>query len=313
MSVLTTTDSNSFIHKKEMNYTDDRGSSAQIIFQDVYLEGAYIFAASSTQQKQVRMRETQQVPSLNLYFSLEGSSAAHTIGQKADFELGGAQHAMGYTPYFDGYYLINSAKFRNFGIVLYEPFYQRLMANELESLKRFWDKVHQGQAVDTCSFPMDITTAQADVIRDIQQCTFTGQLRQLYYESRIIELYLLQAEQADRLMDVKSLAIKPHDLEKLHAAREYVRCNMLNPFTLGQVARYSGLNDFKLKRGFRQIFGTTVFGYLNELRLNYAKQLLVDSSYTIAETAHTIGYSEPHSFTKAFKKQFGFLPSELKK
>jgi AraC-like DNA-binding protein len=73
-----------------------------------------------------------------------------------------------------------------------------------------------------------------------------------------------------------------------------------------------GLNDFKLKKGFKELFGTTVFSYLNELKMDYAKRLILDEKKTIYEVAMTLGYSEPHHFYAAFKRRFGYSPGELK-
>ncbi|MEO8398573.1 MAG: AraC family transcriptional regulator [Ignavibacteriaceae bacterium] len=71
---------------------------------------------------------------------------------------------------------------------------------------------------------------------------------------------------------------------------------MIKEFTLLDLSRKVGLNDFKLKKGFRELLGTTVFSYLNELKMDYAKQLLLDKKKTIYETSMVMGFSEPHHF-----------------
>lgn len=88
---------------------------------------------------------------------------------------------------------------------------------------------------------------------------------------------------------------------------------MFDPLTLSGIARDAGLNEFMLKKGFKELFGLTVFGYLNELKMNYARQMLLESQCTVYEAAYTMGYNEPYNFSKAFKKHFGYLPGELKK
>ncbi len=68
-----------------------------------------------------------------------------------------------------------------------------------------------------------------------------------------------------------------------------------------------------LKRGFRQVFGTTVFGYLHHYRLEQARQLLEAGDMNITETAHAIGFADRSYFAAAFRKKFGLNPSRYLK
>jgi AraC family transcriptional activator of pyochelin receptor len=272
--------------------------------------GATVFSAESRQQKVVQFREKQPDPAVVMYFSLGGGSAAHT--EEEEKRLLPDQHTICYSPGFDGYFTMNSPRVWGFGVNLEASFFQRLMQSDLECLKRFGDKIQRGARADISPQPLPVTTRQKAVIHDMQQCAYSGHMKRLYYESKITELFLLQAMQADSLMGRPSCRLRPADIEKLYAARDFVARHMLEPFTLGQVARVAGLNDFKLKKGFKELFGTTVFGYLQELKMDYARQLLTDRGCTVLEAAYALGYSEPHNFSHAFKKHFGHLPGRLK-
>jgi AraC-like DNA-binding protein len=70
-----------------------------------------------------------------------------------------------------------------------------------------------------------------------------------------------------------------------------------------------GINDFKLKNGFKQLYGNTVFGLLFEERMQQAKVMLVDPEISIKELSMTVGYKNLSNFTSAFKKRFGYPPS----
>ena len=87
---------------------------------------------------------------------------------------------------------------------------------------------------------------------------------------------------------------------------------MQSPCSLIELVELSGLNDFKLKRGFKELFGTTVFGYLFDLRIERAQEMLREGKQSIAEISFHIGYKNPQHFTAAFKRKFGYLPSEIK-
>ena len=75
-----------------------------------------------------------------------------------------------------------------------------------------------------------------------------------------------------------------------------------------ELARLVNLNDFKLKQGFRQAFGTTAYSYLKELRLQRAQTLLRDQNKSVTETAFTVGYCNIGDFGIAFKRRFGVSP-----
>ncbi|MEH2080075.1 MAG: helix-turn-helix transcriptional regulator [Nostoc sp.] len=83
-----------------------------------------------------------------------------------------------------------------------------------------------------------------------------------------------------------------------------------NPSSLLNLANEIGLNDFKLKRGFREVFGTTVLGHVQSLRLEQAQQLLQDTNFTVAEIASQVGYESISHFGYLFKRQFGITPRE---
>jgi AraC-like DNA-binding protein len=73
------------------------------------------------------------------------------------------------------------------------------------------------------------------------------------------------------------------------------------------------LNEFKLKKYFKQAFHTSVFQLLQEERLKMAKRLLYEGEKNVSMIAYELGYAHPQHFNRAFKKQFGIAPGELLK
>lgn len=292
----------------ELRYVNEQG--AQVSY--TAFNGGYIFSSYSRQEREVKYEESQQIPTLTLYFSLEGSSAMRSDKGARPYILRDNQHSVHFTPSFNGYYIVNSPEVRNFGVGLHESFYSRMIASELDCLRRFWDKALAGHPADLSPYPLPVTQRQKLLIYDLQQCRYSGYMKYLYFESRIIELFLMQADQVDKHLRQKTIPIRHYDLDKLHAARDFVRSHMLEPISLQQVARAAGINDFKLKKGFKELFGNTVFGYLVELKMDHARSLLLDTGATVAQVANELGYSEPQNFTKAFVRHHGYPPSHLK-
>lgn len=297
------------VTRQEVICTEDGSATANV--STTNFEGTSVFWASSRQQREARFSHLRETPALTMYFSLDGMSAAKPRNEPARL-LRSHHHTVVYTPRFEGFYFSQSPRLINFGIELSAAFYNRLLDIDLDTVQRFRERIQRGEQAELSAHPMPVTPAQLAVIREMQQCMYDGGMKRMYYESKILELFLMQVAQAERQGGGLPVTIKPYDIDKLHAARHFIQENMLSSFTLEQVSRAAGLNEFKLKKGFRELFGTTVFGYLNELRMHHARELLLGKGTAVQEVADILGYAEPHSFTKVFKKFFGYLPRELK-
>jgi AraC-like DNA-binding protein len=89
--------------------------------------------------------------------------------------------------------------------------------------------------------------------------------------------------------------------------------NLETPPTLSELARIVGINEYKLKRGFKETFGNTVFGYLGDARLEMAKNDLLENKKSVSDISAELGYSSVQHFSNAFKKKFGLSPGKLKR
>lgn len=148
------------------------------------------------------------------------------------------------------------------------------------------------------------------ILQQLLQCPYQGLTRQLYLESKALELFSLQfAQWSDNSQrSPQIINFRSDDIERLHQAKEILIDNFCNPPSLIDLARQVGLNERKLKQGFQQIFGTTVFGYLQNYRMQQARQLLHNSNVTIASVAAAVGYRNSEAFSVAFQRQFAISP-----
>ncbi|MEM9543260.1 MAG: AraC family transcriptional regulator [Cyanobacteria bacterium P01_E01_bin.42] len=155
-----------------------------------------------------------------------------------------------------------------------------------------------------------IAPAMGQVLQQLLCCPYQGAMQQLYLESKAIELFALQfAHWAEcRQRSATAVNLRPEDIERLHCARDILLDNALHPPSLLDIAKQVGLNDYKLKRGFRQLFGTSVFSYLYDYRMQQAQQLLLDSNLSIAGVAAKVGYRNPEAFSTAFRRKFAISP-----
>lgn len=147
-------------------------------------------------------------------------------------------------------------------------------------------------------------------ISQILHCPYQGLTQRLYLESKAQELLSLRLGQ---MVDIdpcvgseKRLLLD--DIERIHHAKKLLLSSMNSPPSLIELARLVGLNDCKLKIGFRQVFGTTVFGYLRNYRLEQAQALLAQEDMNITEVATAVGFASRSYFSTAFCKRFGMTP-----
>lgn len=187
----------------------------------------------------------------------------------------------------------------------------RSLAQTTEFTSPLLQRLIDGTAPESFHLSLHYTTAaMQQTLHQILHCPYQSLVKRLYLESKTLELLALQFDQLTEqpASGAKTPTLRPADLERLHLARDILQRRFAEPPSLLALARQVGLNDYKLKQGFRQVFGITPFGYLREQRLKQAQQLLQETDMAIEQVATTVGYQSRSSFAAAFRRQFGHSP-----
>lgn len=198
-----------------------------------------------------------------------------------------------------------------FEVGMSEALFNLLFSEESDFLCRF--NKHVPERTPSLDFTASILPKMHTIIDDMHHTSYQGHLKDLYLETKTIELFLLQITQLDQQACATRIRLKNYDIECLHDIKQYIELNFDQPMSIAELSRKAGINQMKLKAGFKQLFSTTVFGYLHSIRMQEARRLLVEENMYINEVAFRIGYKHPHHFTTAFKKQFNITPSQLLK
>jgi AraC-like DNA-binding protein len=98
---------------------------------------------------------------------------------------------------------------------------------------------------------------------------------------------------------------------KVHKAKELLLQNMLEPPTIKELSMNVGLNEYQLKGGFKRLYGSPIFQFLNDHRLSHAQQLLLSGRYKVNEVAWEIGYTNPSHFIAAYKRKYKITPKKF--
>lgn len=198
-----------------------------------------------------------------------------------------------------------------FLIALSKDYYFNLIDRHSILHEDFVKEIENGRFTSFATEDFFVTLEMRRVIDDMVNCRQEGELKRIHTEARILELLMYQLEQLSGREQEQEL-IRGDDILKLEQVREVLGERYATPPTQRELSREVGLNEFKLRRGFKEYFGITVYDYITRLRMEKARELLLDQGKTISEVSSIVGFSHQNNFSIAFKKYFGIPPSELR-
>lgn len=159
---------------------------------------------------------------------------------------------------------------------------------------------------------LHITPEINAILNGIENSPHTGFCERLFLESKVIELLAIKISQLELLQQQPLPRLKQEELDKMQEAREILIQNINSPFSLRTLAHMVGTNEFNLKKQFKAVYGNTVYGYLNQYKMEQAKAMLLQGDSRVSEVSEKMGYKHATHFTSAFKKYFGYLPNKIK-
>jgi AraC family transcriptional regulator, transcriptional activator of the genes for pyochelin and ferripyochelin receptors len=157
-----------------------------------------------------------------------------------------------------------------------------------------------------------ITLLQERALQNIFDCPLTGQLGLMMIETSIVQIMLIQLHALFQEKNLYSVKLAQRDMDVAQGVKELLAKTFLEDHSLESLALHFGVNINKLMTLFKKVFSKSIFEYLSELRMDYARELLLEKDHLITEVARTLGYKNPNHFSAAFKRKFGFPPSQLR-
>lgn len=188
---------------------------------------------------------------------------------------------------------------------------------ELADFLNIWYGKPQ-EAVSLYHTPLFISPSMNHLVNKILHHLKSPAPKRSYAEILIQELLILLLLRGETTKQ-PGWKLKQHDIEALHFAKDIIIQEGQNDedvdlyYTSDQLADKIELSLYRFKRGFKQLFGTSPYSMLIEIRLHKARRLLKDTRLSILQIAVKSGYRSSESFAKAYKKLFGISPSEERK
>ena len=133
----------------------------------------------------------------------------------------------------------------------------------------------------------------------------------LYLRAKVFELMSLYFNK-DKEMDIEQcpFLVDDKNIKKIRLAKDIIISRMIEPPTLNDLANEVEISLKKLKQGFKQVYGASVYVFLLDYKMQVSKRLLSSGNYNVNEVALRVGYSTATHFINAFKKKFGTTPKK---
>jgi AraC-like DNA-binding protein len=175
-----------------------------------------------------------------------------------------------------------------------------------EELKRYYDpqKLYMIKALNG---KMNIP------LRQLLHLEMDSHFKKMYLQAKILEILALYFSYAatDSNTELNCPFLdNPEDIKRIRKAKQLLLAHVSEPLTIAQLSKLAGLNEFKLKNGFKDLYGAPIHAYLNEYRMQEAIRMLEKCNYTVNEIAYMLGYNKASNFIAAFKKKFGMTPKK---
>jgi len=277
-------------------------------YQEIFFEGIHIAYGDMRLKKEMELLFESDFETVEMHFDLCGNSLMNIAGTKeSSYEFMTNRHNIIYVPGIKGSIRFSLNSVRTLEINLVPSLFRKYL-QDTDTYGSFLDLIRQQSPALLGKHNMPITPAMMHIINAIIHCSKKGMYKRMFLEAKVIELLLLQLEQFATHDCNVFCSLKAADIEKMHHAKEIILKQLHNPCSLIDLARQVGTNEFTLKKGFKEVFGTTVFGMVAEVKLEQARQLLLSGQMNIGEVSELSGYSHQAHFTKAFKKKFGVPP-----
>ncbi len=156
-----------------------------------------------------------------------------------------------------------------------------------------------------------LTPATMVALSQAFQMPVNGPAQSVFEKAKVLEIlawYFNRSEDAD--IEACPFLENEDNVQKIRLAKKIIIDRMTDPPTIPELAKEVALNEYRLKEGFKNIYGTTVFKYLSDYRMDVARHILDEGKLKVNEAAYQIGYTNPSHFIAAFRKKFGVTPKK---
>ncbi|WP_299883889.1 helix-turn-helix transcriptional regulator [uncultured Lacinutrix sp.] len=156
-----------------------------------------------------------------------------------------------------------------------------------------------------------ISPSMAIALNQLVNYNLNQSIKNIYFKAKayeILSLYFNRSEEAN--IEQCPFLVDESNVLKIRKAKDIVISRMAEPPSLQELSDEIGLTLKKLKEGFKQIYGDSVFSFLFDYKMEFARKLLESGEHNVNEVGLKVGYSTSSHFIAAFKKKYGTTPKK---
>ncbi len=304
MTQLTRSIEHDGIHYKEFSFLPEYGEGTYDYY---YFDGLYIGIIDVDLQRDIEVVSKNTTHILELSFLIEGEQIIRLSDRKVDLAYENQESYLVYFKDIIGTFFYHSNKHvKELRIRMDANFMKKHTLNvNTELTDRYaLHKMNRDFIKPFCSKTQEI-------LAELLSPNYNGLSKRLFLESKVLELLALKMDSATMRREER-LGID-NIIKKIYEVENIIASDLTAQFSILQLSRITGVNDFVLKKEFKRVFGKTVFEYTTDLRMSKAKKLLKHSTKPIYEISEIVGYKNSTHFTAAFKKKTKITPKVYRK
>jgi len=223
-----------------------------------------------------------------------------------------------------GFYNLDDFKYSHDRQNVYTKFINIVFKDEImlelvnkypDSFSDVYNNCKKGDTFFLNNAPQVTTHEMLYIIAQMNNSWLMGNANHIYIESKILELLSIRLQQnRNLLIDINKNECKClSEFEKIHEAKRLLLADMNKTPTIPELSKHVGINECKLKYGFKQLYRQTVFECLFDYKMEYAHALLLDTDKPVLDISYECGYADPSYFAAAFKRRYGVTPKHYRK
>lgn len=293
------------MQNSKVNYAE--GKYGRLMLQEIELNDYNLHYNVFHIQTRFLLRVKRSTPALMIKIALKNDVKYHLSGI-GDVNLKEGQFNIFYLPSYDGTaYFEQPGEYRTFRIFFPTEILQQYSA-AFPCLDEFLQHITASAPASLLKENGWINSEISYIINQLLQCTYDEAVRNLLYDNLVKELLvlLLIQKKRDHLNGQRFM-------QSLYEARSIIQKNVNRHLTITEIAQEVGLNELKLRSGFKKVFGTAIFQFMLQAKMQKAWMLILETNMPVKEIASLTGYTSKQNFVTAFKKYFNATPGSLRK
>ncbi|GAB3949782.1 AraC family transcriptional regulator [Spirosoma harenae] len=146
------------------------------------------------------------------------------------------------------------------------------------------------------------------LLKNLAAVDMKDPLSHFYMQIKVQELLYLVFHKLALRESAAHQTINSADAERLLYIRNEIISDLSVPPILRELAQVAAMSETKLKQLFKQTFGTTIYNYYQQARMEEAAFLLKQGKHSVGEVGYELGFSNLSHFSRLFEKHYGLNP-----